>query len=401
MRVTVEKSTASGTVCAPPSKSMAHRALICAALSDKSTVRNIAWSDDIKATAACLRAMGAQTEASDGQVSIGGLDPFNVKDVQLSCGESGSTLRFLMPLGMLSGSNIRFTGSKRLMERPLEVYEEICAARGILMRRDGEGVNIRGRLAGGKFTVPGDISSQFVTGLLFALPLVATDSTIEVTGRFESRPYVELTMQALSDFGVRISVGGCSFSVKGGQRPKPTEYTVEGDCSNAAFLAGFNVLGGNVSVTGLKADTLQGDRVYARMFKELLQGRKDFDLSDCPDLAPVMFALSAATGGAKFTGTARLKLKESDRSSAMAEELAKFGIETDIGENTVTIKNGVLKKPLIPLYGHNDHRIVMALSLLCSVTGGEIEGAEAVSKSFADFFERIEQINVKVKKYEA
>ena len=175
------------------------------------------------------------------------------------------------------------------------------------------------------------------------------------------------------------------------------QYTVEGDCSNAAFLEGFNLLGGQVQVMGINPNTLQGDRVYQQMFCQLQAGHREFDLSDCPDLGPVMFALAAAKGGAHFTGTARLRIKESDRSSAMAAELKKFGIEVLVEQDTVTVKKGVLQAPTEPLCGHNDHRIVMALALLCCVTGGEIHGAEAVSKSFPDFFDKIRSLQVGAK----
>ena len=176
------------------------------------------------------------------------------------------------------------------------------------------------------------------------------------------------------------------------------DYSVEGDCSNAAFLEGFNLLSDKVDVLGIDENTLQGDRVYKAMFNGLKKGEKQFDLSDCPDLAPVMFAMAAYLGGATFLGTARLRIKESDRAAAMAEELAKFGIETEVLEDSVIIHNGKLHKPEAILCGHNDHRIVMALSILCSVTGGVIEEAQAVSKSFPDFFEIISKLGIQVEK---
>ncbi|MBE6788462.1 MAG: 3-phosphoshikimate 1-carboxyvinyltransferase [Ruminococcaceae bacterium] len=401
MVVKIFKSLANGKVAVPPSKSMAHRALICGALSKQSRVLNLAQSEDIKATLGCLKALGAQAENTQNGLVIGGLDPFNVKEnASLYCCESGSTLRFLLPLCMLSGKKITLTGSSRLFERPLSVYEEICKEQGIDFYKNADSVTVCGRLHSGEYSVAGDISSQFISGLLFALPLLDGDSTLLVTGKFESASYVDLTLSALNSFGIEIERKDNVFYIKGSQSYKCAEYAVEGDMSNAAFLDGFNLLGGKVKVTGLSQNSLQGDRVYKDMYKALLKGEKSFDLSDCPDLAPVMFALSAFCGGADFTGTARLKIKESDRAEAMRKELLKIGIDSEIYENSVKIKKGTLLSPTQRLCGHNDHRIVMALSLLLSKTGGEISGAEAVKKSFPDFFEKIKNLGIGMEMYD-
>ncbi len=402
MTVTVEKSRAEGEVVAPPSKSMAHRALICGALSKGSTIRNIAYSKDISATLDCLMNMGALIQETEDGVCIGGLDPYNIKEnTTLYCNESGSTLRFLIPLCLLSGKRIRLTGKSRLFERPLTVYEDICRRQNILFEKDLESVTVCGVLKNGEYEVPGDISSQFISGLLFALPLLDGDSVIHVVGKFESESYIDLTLSSLSDFGINIERKDNTFYIKGGQKYNAVEHTVEGDCSNAAFLEGLNYLGGNVIVRGISPETLQGDRVYLDIYSRLEKGEKTFDLSDCPDLAPVLFAISAAKGGAIFTGTARLKIKESDRASAMAEELSKFGISVLVGDNSVEVKNGIIKKPDCVLDGHNDHRIVMSLALLCTLTGGVIEGAEAVSKSFPDFFEKLKSVKVGITENDA
>ena len=401
MIVKIEKSKAQGNIVAPPSKSMAHRALICGALSEKSSIRNLAASEDIKATLGCLKALGAKVDETDGGVRIGSLDPASVpENAELFCNESGSTLRFFIPLCMLSNKKITLRGSKRLFERPLSVYEEICKEQGIEMDKGEDYVTVCGRLKSGSYKVAGNISSQFITGLLFALPLLEGDSTLEVTGKFESASYVDLTLSSLNAFGVEIKREANTFYIKGSQSYQNAEYTVEGDMSNAAFLDGFNLVGGSVSVQGLNPNTLQGDRVYKTMYKELVEGKKSFDLSDCPDLAPVMFALAAERGGAEFTGTARLKIKESDRAAAMAEELSKLGIESEIYENSVVIKKSELAEPKETLCSHNDHRIVMALSLLLSKVGGSIEGAEAVKKSYPDFFEAIKKLGIGMEKYD-
>jgi len=401
MIVKIERTLAEGKVCAPPSKSMAHRALICGALSKQSRIYNLAASEDIKATLGCLKALGAEVEKTEGGVRIGSLDPFKApENAELFCNESGSTLRFFIPLCMLSGKKIVLKGSERLFERPLSIYEDICKEQGIELVKDINSVSVCGRLKSGKYSVPGNISSQFITGLLFALPLLEGDSTLEVTGKFESASYIDLTLSALNAFGIEIKREANVFYIKGSQSYQNANYTVEGDMSNAAFLEGFNLLGGKVAVGGINENTLQGDRVYMDMYKELCEGKRQFDLSDCPDLAPVMFALAAAHGGASFTGTARLKIKESDRAAAMAEELSKLGIESEIYENRVVIKKGELHPPKQTLSGHNDHRIVMALSLLLTKTGGSIDDAQAVKKSYPDFFEVIKTLGIGMEKYD-
>ena len=218
---------------------------------------------------------------------------------------------------------------------------------------------------------------------------------------FESASYVSLTVGALSDFGVDIKREDNVFYVHGGQRPYSSEYNVEGDCSNAAFLEAFNLLGGSVEVEGISPVTAQGDRVYKEIFEGLRLGEKEFDLSDCPDLAPVSFALAAALGGAVFTGTARLRIKESDRAAAMAQELENFGASVCVSENSVAVSSEGLKPPCEQLCGHNDHRIVMALSLLAAATGGIIDGAQAVKKSYPDFFDTLRTLKVVIEEYEA
>ena len=397
MMVKIMPSFAKGTVWAPPSKSMAHRALLCGALSSGSVVHGVAYSRDIAATIGCLQALGGAVSQEKDVVRLGKCDPFTVKEnTTLFCDESGSTLRFFLPLCMLSGKKITLTGSKRLFERPLGVYAQIAKQQGIFWQQDDTGVTVCGQLKSGAYQVPGDVSSQFITGLLYALPLLRGDSTLEVTGKFESASYVDLTLAALADFGVNIRREGRIFHIPGGQKFQPRDYTVEADCSNGAFLDGLNLLGGQVEVKGIDPNTLQGDRVYRQMYEKFSEENPKFDLSDCPDLGPVMFALAAAKGGATFTGTARLRIKESDRAAAMAQELAKFGIRIVVNENSVVVEKGKLLMPRESLWGHNDHRIVMALALLCTVTGGEIQGAEAVNKSFPDFFQKLRDLQVGV-----
>ena len=398
MIATIEKGTAYGRVESPPSKSVSHRYLICGALSFGSVIENVAFSEDIKATLNCLSALGAQIEIDGSTVKTGGISPDKaVKCAELFCNESGSTLRFLIPLCLLFEQKITLKGTQRLMSRSLAVYKEMCLSQGIEFTEDKESVTVCGRLTPGKYSVRGDVSSQFISGLMFALPLLPDDSIIDITGAIESGSYLGMTVKALADFGIRISrTDERTIFIKGNQTYKPRTLRVEGDYSNAAFFEAFNSVGGNVAVAGLKKDTCQGDAVYRRLFGKLVRGCPEIDISDCPDLAPVLMAVAAANNGVRLIGTHRLKIKESDRGRAMAEELAKFGCSTEVWDNEITVHPRMLKTPELPLSAHNDHRIVMALSLLCSITGGSIYGAEAVNKSFPDYFRRLASLGIKV-----
>lgn len=401
MKVVITPSKAVGRVCAPPSKSMAHRALICGTLAGNSTIHNLAWSQDVLATLDCLQSLGCSVEQQDDSVKLSGFTLASVsKNAMLDCNESGSTLRFMLPLCLLCDRPIWLRGSQRLLERPLGIYESICAQQGIVFERKEDAILVCGRLCPGHYSVPGNVSSQFITGLLFALPLLEGDSTLEITGTLESASYIDLTLSVMKHFGIKIGKRDCCYLIPGCQTYTPAKYTVEGDCSNAAFLEAFNYIGGDVQVDGLAENTQQGDRVHKDMFAALSAGRREFDLSDCPDLAPVLFSVAAALGGARFTGTARLRIKESDRGAAMAAELAKFGIAVSVEENAIEVLPGTLRRPAEYLWGHNDHRIVMALSLLCSITGGTIEGAQAVVKSYPDYFDVIKSLQIGVSVYD-
>ncbi|MBR7132492.1 MAG: 3-phosphoshikimate 1-carboxyvinyltransferase [Clostridia bacterium] len=396
MTVKINKATARGRVQAPPSKSMAHRYLICGALSGGSVIKGIAFSKDIEATLGCLKALGADITVSEDTVNIGGLDVKKaVASNRLFCNESGSTLRFLIPVCLLFNQKITLCGSERLFSRSLSVYEQLCREQGLYFVQGKESVTLKGRLSSGKYSVRGDISSQFISGLMFALSLLEGDSEINITGKLESASYLGLTIKALADFGVRISrINENTIFIKGSQSYKKREVSVEGDCSNAAFLEAFNLFGGNVAVKGISPKTAQGDRVYGELFAALCEGKPTVDISDCPDLGPVLMAVAAAKNGAVFTGTRRLKIKESDRAEAMKAELAKFGCKVLVEENTVTVEGGI-RPPKLPLFGHNDHRIVMSLAVLCSITGGTVVGAQAVEKSFPDFFEVVNHLGIK------
>ena len=398
MRIQFDRSTPQGTLTAPPSKSMAHRLLICGGLAKGvSTVRGIAPSEDVMATLDCLQALGAEYTYDGSTVVIHGMEEYGAIGQELKCRESGSTLRFFLPLCMLDESDKYLLGSVTLLKRPLDVYQRICEQQHIVFENNGERIHVRGKLSGGDYELPGNISSQFITGLLFALPLCDGDSTIHIIPPIESRSYINLTIDALKQFGIHVAwMDEQTLYLKGNQSYLPCEAEVEGDYSNAAFFAAMDILGGQIKIDGLKCDSLQGDKVYQELFPQLSQRAAQIDISDCPDLGPVLMAVAAAKFGGVFTGTKRLKIKESDRGHAMAEELAKFGVSVKVEEDTITVDPIEFHKPECTLLGHNDHRIVMSLCVLLMLTGGAIDGAEAVRKSMPDFFDRLRELGVKM-----
>ena len=398
MRVAISPSVAAGTISAPPSKSYAHRLMICAALAcGQSAVRGIAESQDMLATLDCIDALGAKWNLEGDVLTVEGCAPSFPDGTTFPCRESGSTLRFLMPLAAICGSKAIFTGAERLIDRGVGIYEQLFTEKNIELERVDSAYELRGPLQPGEFKLAGNVSSQFISGLLFALPLLDGDSSIEIIPPVESRPYIEITLDALGRFGIEVRRDGENrLEIPGRQSYVPTDVQVEGDWSNAAFLHALNALGGNVEVTGLNGENLQGDRFCLEAFAQLDGENATIDIANCPDLGPVLFAVAAAKSGATFTGTKRLRIKESDRATAMAAELAKFGVSCTVEENSVIVGSEGLSAPTEPLQGHNDHRIVMSLALLASLVGGEIEGAEAVSKSYPDFFDDLATLGLEI-----
>ena len=398
MTVNIKPSKIQGKVTAPSSKSMGHRLLICAGLSEgKSEIKNILYSEDILATLDCLKAMGAEITQDGDSVTVVGTLPSRSVGGEFKCRESGSTLRFFIPLAMLGAGESLFTGYGRLMERPMSVYENIAEEKSIPYSKNDDGIRVGGTLTAGKFIVPGNISSQFISGLLFALPLCQDDSEIELTGNIESRSYIDMTLKAMSLFGIEAAwKNETTLFIKGNQQYKSRDLTVEGDYSNAAFLDAFNFIGGDVRVEGLDEASLQGDSIYKEYFEALKQGAPVLDIGNCPDLAPILMSVAAANNGCKLINTVRLKIKESDRGVVMAQELSKLGGGLIFGNNTITIPKQELRYQGEVLDGHNDHRIVMALSVILSQTGGTIQGIEAVKKSYPGFFEDIIRLGAEV-----
>lgn len=404
MRVKIHTGKACGAVTAPPSKSMAHRLLIAAAMCEgESLIEGISDCDDVIATTKCLTALGASVKREGDSVRVVGTDMLKAHaSAPLDCQESGSTARFIIPTAMLSGYEASITGKGRLLSRPMSVYEDIFREKGLFFQHGSDCIKLRGPLVSGEYEVPGDVSSQFISGLIFALPKTQGDSTIRIIPPFESRPYVDMTIDAVRKFGITVyQTDEYTLKIPGGQKYTPTDAKVEGDFSGAAFIDALNLFCGEVSVLGLNRSSYQADKVYREHFSALARGACEINLSDCPDLAPILFAVATAKHGAHFTGTARLRIKESDRCEAMARELSKLGASITVLENEVMIYKTRLHEPSEPICAHNDHRIVMSLAVLLTQFGGEISGAEAVKKSYPDFFRHLRALGIGVDEYDA
>lgn len=399
MKVKILPSKTSGEVSAPPSKSFAHRYLIGSVLScGKCVIKNIADSDDISATLSCIEQLGGSVTKDGNIVTVIPTNEKQIENAVFDCKESGSTLRFFIPVVLATGAkHCTFSGSERLLARGIKEYEKLFENSDVKIKSDKKSIEVNGTLSAGNYEISGEVSSQYTTGMLFALSVLDGKSTLKITGNAESRAYVDMTIKVLKDFGADITETEKNFfEINGKGRLSPGEFTVEGDWSNAAFLIALSRLVGTISVSGLNENSVQGDRFCTAAFDALDGENAEIDLKDCPDLAPILFAYAAYKNGGRFTNTRRLRVKESDRANVMAEELKKFGANVKVYENSVEIEKTQLKPPIVPLCGHNDHRIVMALSVLAAVFGAEIDGAEAVNKSYPDFFRVIKKAGVNV-----
>ena len=421
--VTITPGVARGRVVIPPSKSVAHRALICAALAGEGCVSNLngmPYNQDIDATMDCLRALGVRmTEAREQtgdtrRVTVYGCGGrWTEADEPLACRESGSTLRFLLPLCLLSDQPRTLTGSRRLLSRPLDDYRPLFAGREWVSVEGGLRIGGGQVLKGQTFALSGKSSSQFITGLLFVLPLLGKDSIIELPASPESKSYIDMTIAVQARFGVRAAwQDDTHLLVKGNQAYRATDMTADGDASGAAFFYALDLL--NKSDEPLEVvcagsdDVRQGDSVCPALLAGLAAASADnlpvISLADCPDLAPILFAVAAALQGAVFTHTDRLRLKESDRVSAMVSELEKFGARFEVcdgidgGRVTVLPSECDLHTPSELLHGHNDHRVVMSLAVLAAAMRDPtpicIDDAHAVGKSFPDFFDRLQGLGI-------
>lgn len=405
--VKIYPSLLKGDITIPPSKSICHRAIIAAAFSlGQSTINNVILSDDILATIAGVRALGALVTFHKDKLIIEGCKLGAQGSCIIDCNESGSTLRFLMPLGLLTSTATGFIGKGNLCSRPLEPYIEIFKEQGVFYSDTSLPMSISGKLQPGVFKLKGNISSQFVTGLMFALPLLEEDSTIFITEPLESKGYIDLTIDVLRSFGISITNHDYrSFFIKGKQEYKRTLYTVEGDYSQAAFWLAAGALGGDISCIGLNQHSNQGDKAIVDILK--LAGASietldlqikikpsrlqafEVDVSQYPDIAPILAVIAALSEGtSKITGAARLRIKECDRLRAITIELNKLGAKVLEEKDSLTIK-GVefLMGGCVESWG--DHRIAMALAIAATkcIEPLVIHNSNAVQKSYPNFFE--------------
>ena len=407
-----------GEVKIPPSKSMAHRAVICAALSKgKSKITNIQFSDDIIATIEAMRALGAEIKMFDDYLEIDGGNIFSKNDAVINCNESGSTLRFMVPLALVKEAKANFTGKGNLGKRPLTTYYEIFDRQGIEYSYK-EGVldlNVKGRIKGEEFPIRGDISSQFISGLLFALPLLQEDSKIVITTELESKGYIDLTLSMLELFGIEVTNNDYKeFIIKGNQTYKATDYRVEGDFSQSAFFVVADALGSDILIRDLNQNSLQGDKevldIVTRMGCRIVEEEGGIkikadklvstviDASQCPDIIPVLTVLAAVTEGTtKIINAERLRIKECDRITAITTELNKLGAKvTELKDSMVVEGVSSLTGGLV--HSWDDHRIAMSLAMAATYCTGEVilENPGCVKKSYPDFWEDYKALGGKI-----
>lgn len=407
--VTIYPARLAGEVAIPASKSMSHRAVICAGLSEGiSNINNIGESIDIEATCEAMKSLGIRLQKTGSSLCIQGNKDLELKNPEIKCRESGSTLRFMIPVAALTGKPVTFHGEGRLGERSLEPYYRIFEKQGIKYQTENGRLPLRieGSLSSGEFQLEGNISSQFISGLMFALPLLEGDSCIKVIGELESRPYIDMTMSMLQRFSIQVENHGYrQFHIRGNQRYKPADYTAEGDFSQAAFWLAAGALGSEITCRGLEPDSLQGDKVIIDII-ERMGGRVEavgnklcsrpsgstgitIDVSQCPDLVPILAVMGALSEGrTEIKNAARLRLKESDRLKAISGELGKLGALIEEREDGLVIE-GIKALKGGSVESWNDHRIAMALAIAATrcLDPVTIRNADCVNKSYPGFWE--------------
>lgn len=395
MNLTITPGRLSGAVTPPTSKSQGHRLLLAAALAEgESVIKNLSPSRDIEATTACIRALGARVEQQADGLHVLGRGGKMDKGTPLffDCGESGSTLRFLIPIALAVAGGGSFTGHGRLMERPLKPYFDIFETKDIYYAQYDDKAGLEGELTPGDYPLPGDVSSQFITGLLYALPLLEGDSRIVITTPLESRAYVDMTLDALAQFGVAARwQGEQTLLVPGGQQYRPAAVTVEGDWSQAAFWYAARVLGNEVDIRGMDPDSTQGDKVVADCYKTLSRpGDTEIDVSQCPDLVPALAAMAAVRQGrTNIVNAARLRIKESDRLAAVTCVLNAMGADVTEGADSLTVVGKTSLAGGVAVDSCNDHRIAMMAAVAATRCEAPVTvlGAECVNKSYPAFWQ--------------
>lgn len=392
MDLKVTPGLLSGKILVPPSKSISHRALIAAALADgESRIYNLLDCVDTTATIGALTALGADIRQEGNCTIVKGIS-VPPETAEINCFESGSTLRFIMPVAAALGCRASFDGRANLPNRPITPYFTEFQKHGVKFLTDKMPYITEGKLTGGVYEIAGNISSQFITGFLFALSLLEEDSVIKITSPLESKSYVDLTADAMKSFGVEIEEGENEYRIKGGQKYKPCDYTIEADMSQAAFFLVADAIGGNITPENLRYDSVQGDRAIidiVKTFKE--NGGKAFNIAadNIPDLVPILTVLACfAEGTSTITDCGRLRIKECDRLAAITDELNRLGAKVEAGEDYLTI-HGVKELHGGDCLTYSDHRIAMSIAVASQRCTEPviIRGADCVSKSYPTFFE--------------
>ena len=412
MDLTIIPGKLAGTVTPPPSKSQAHRALIAAALADgESVIDHVALSQDIEATIRCLGELGADFTVDGSTVTVRGMGANAMSPLRrmayprLDCGESGSTLRFLIPIALAVRGGGVFTGRGRLMERPLKPYFDLFDEKGIFYEQKDGVLTVTGMLTPGEYRLPGDVSSQFITGLLYALPLLDGDSEIVLTSNLESWGYIDMTLEALQCFNIHIEERENGWFIPGNQLYQPHSLMVEADWSQAAFWYAAKFLDNPVELSGLNWPSAQGDRAINGFFRRLSQMKDTgLDVSNCPDLVPPLAAMAALCPGCttRLTNAARLRMKESDRLTAVNQVLSALGADVEEGPDFLKIRGRERLAGGVKVDSFNDHRIAMmaAIAATCCVKPVTITGAQCVAKSYPNFWEEYERLGGKIQKSE-
>jgi 3-phosphoshikimate 1-carboxyvinyltransferase len=409
MNVRIKKGKLNGIVNVPSSKSLTHRAIIAASLaSGTSHIKNINKSKDIEATIKAMRQLGASIIESNNELTIVGSYPL-LKENVIDCNESGSTIRFLIPLALLQEKEVTFVGHNKLVDRPQDVYLDIFKEKGIEYHIDSNThylpLRVKGPLKSGIYTLRGDVSSQFITGLLYTLPLLDGDSEIRITTKLESKSYIDLTIDVLKTFGVSVLYKDNTYYVKGNQEYKACDYTVEGDFSQAAFWLASDMLGSTVKLSNMNPDSLQGDKeilddisliggkvVYENNLYYVIKDdmkNVDIDVSNTPDLGPILTCLlTQARGKSTLYNAERLRIKECDRITCVKEELLKLGLDIEETNDSIII-NGKKDVNGGIVDSHNDHRLVMSFAILATISKNDvvITNANAITKSYPHFFD--------------
>lgn len=395
-----------GTVNVPPSKSDVHRAIICAAMANGvSRISPVALSNDIKATIGCIKALGADAVLENNVLTVDGTNMYKNKTALLDCGESGSTLRFFIPIAAVGNINATFVGKGKLPQRPIGIFTEALPKAGTTCKTEGGlPLEIKGQLKSGIFEIPGNVSSQFITGLLLALPILEGDSEIVLTSPLESVGYIAMTIRTMKQFGVNIQATEKGWHIKGGQSYKTCDYTTDGDWSQAAFFMVLGAIGGKVTVKGVAKDSTQGDKkcaeILARFGAKVTQLDNEvtvekgelkaitIDASQIPDLVPVLSVCAAfAEGTTKIINAERLRIKECDRLKATAELLNNLGGKVKELSDGLEI-TGVSSLKGGNVNGYNDHRIVMSAAVCAARSDEDITAtfAMSINKSYPDFY---------------